>query len=204
MGTLSKFIIKGDAKTVMNIFRRILLALTPDEFKAVKKEINKIDIGAHDISDRGVKFISGWEGFYSQPYNCPAGHATIGYGKLLHYGRVNAKDVTRWGTITQTSALRLLKDECKKCATAVNISLKVPVCQSQFDALVSFVYNVGAGGFKRSTLLRVINKKKSFDIIEKWFLVWNKISKNGKLEMCPGLKNRRQAEFDLYATGKYE
>jgi lysozyme len=79
----------------------------------------------------------------------------------------------------------------------------VPRIRQQYDALVSFVYNVGVGAFERSTLLRLINQGK-YAAASEQFLRWNKITVNGNVSEDPGLSNRRSSEKALFETGAYD
>ena len=109
------------------------------------------------LSNRGAKLIAHFEGFVAHSYNDAAGHATIGFGHLLHRGPVTAADKSRWGTISRDRGLALLIADAREAEHAVANAVHVSLTQEQFDALVSFVFNVGAGAFRSSTLLRKLN-----------------------------------------------
>ena len=160
------------------------------------------------VSPEGVKFICSWEGYSATPYNDGAhplpGHATIGYGTLLHYGPVTAADRKKYGHgITKTQARALMAKELVKTEGAVRRLLgyraRRKMSQAQFDALVSFTYNVGIGGFAGSTLLRLI-KSGHLGYAARQFAKWNKA---GGAEM-PGLTRRRESERQLYLHNDYE
>jgi lysozyme len=106
------------------------------------------------LSRSGAQLIAGFEGFVPHPYNDAAGHATIGFGHLIHRGRLTAADVAQWGTISRDRGLDLLRGDAREAEQAVAGAVTVPLTQPEFDALVSFVFNVGAGAFRSSTLLR--------------------------------------------------
>jgi lysozyme len=151
------------------------------------------------LSDRGVEFIARFEGFRQTLYDDPAGHCTIGYGHLVHHGRCDGSEPPQFrGVITRTQALRLLRSDAAGAAAAVTNSVTVHLTQHQFDALVSFAYNVGAGGFRRSTLLKRLNTgdKRS---VRGQLALWNKAG--GRV--LPGLVTRRKAEAALFETGRY-
>lgn len=161
-------------------------------------------------STNGVKFIARFEGFpRQQPYNDPVGHATVGYGHLLHHGPVTQADIRRWSGITQAQALNLLRTDLVRYAAAVHRLVKPKLNQAQFDALVSFTFNVGIGAFEDSTLLRVLNSmpgtrkgivsKSNLDRVEEQLMRWNKAS--GRV--LPGLTRRRREEARLFRTGRY-
>ena len=107
---------------------------------------------------------------------------TIGYG---HYGA----DVKKNMKITKEKAEELLKNDIKYFEECVNTYVKVPITQSMYNALVSFTYNVGGGAFKKSSLLKYVNKKQ-FKKASNEFKKWNKCG--GKV--LNGLVKRRLLE----------
>jgi lysozyme len=127
------------------------------------------------------------EGLRLTSYLCPSKVWTIGWGHTL-----TAKPGM---TITKEQAESLLSKDIARFEDAVNSYVKVPLNQNQFDALVSFVYNVGAGNFLQSTLLKVLNQK-NYDQASKEFLRWNKGS-GGKV--LSGLVTRRANESKLFS-----
>jgi len=154
------------------------------------------------ISDAGLHFIAGWEDFRGEIYNDQAGHATIGYGHLVHYGQVRSDEELR--EITEVDAWNLFVDDMKIYESAVNRNVTVPVNRQQFDALVSLVYNIGEGNFLNSSVLRYINAGDYARAAES-FLLWNKITDpdTGELVVSQGLANRREAEVELFTNGIY-
>jgi lysozyme len=127
------------------------------------------------------------EGCEPTAYQCPALKWTIGYG---HTG----PDVYSGLTITQDRADYLLHLDLSGAAKTVNNLVSVPISQNQFDALTDFVFNVGAGNFKDSTLLKCVNAK-DFAGAQAEFAKWNK--SGGKV--LSGLTKRRAAEAELFA-----
>ena len=112
-----------------------------------------------DLSAAGVRFIAGFEGFSPRLYNDPCGHCTIGYGHLVHLGRCNGNEPADFKReITRDQGFDLLRQDTKAAERAVNQRVQVVLTQYQFDALVGFVFNVGAGAFGGSTLLRRLNQ----------------------------------------------
>lgn len=138
-----------------------------------------------ETSKNGLDLIKRYEGCVLTAYKCPAGVWTIGYG--------HTRGVKKGMAITKLQAYEYLKDDLKTFEDAVNKYVKVPLSQSQFDALVSFSYNVGAGALKSSTLLRKLNKR-DYSGASNEFLRWNK--SNGK--ELSGLTARRRAERELF------
>jgi lysozyme len=117
-----------------------------------------------------------FEGFVPTPYNDAAGHATIGYGHLIHLGPVTDADRKRWGRITRDQGIALLRKDAQVAADAVYRLVRPRIMsQSRFDALVSFVFNVGVGAFEQSTLLRKrLNSGRARTGRHDEFLKWDK------------------------------
>ena len=154
------------------------------------------------VSENGKKLVRDAEGFFSKPYNDPAGHATIGYGHLLHRGNVTAADRAQWGTLSEPQARKLLDGDINEVAAQVKSLVKVPLTQGQFDALVSFGFNLGTGkgGLGDSTLLRKLNEG-DYAGAQKEFGRWVKATDtNGNLITLPGLVTRRANEAALFGN----
>jgi GH24 family phage-related lysozyme (muramidase)/flagellum-specific peptidoglycan hydrolase FlgJ len=151
------------------------------------------------LSDQGVDLIKSFEGFFSKMYNDPVGHCTIGYGTLLHKGNCNgdASEKPYASGVSEADAVKLLKKEASVYEKVLDENVTVNLNQNQVDSLISFVYNVGEGAFKKSTLLRLLNQGKYADA-QSEFLKWNRASQNGKLVELPGLTKRRRAEAELF------
>ncbi|MDQ3936626.1 MAG: glycoside hydrolase family protein [Actinomycetota bacterium] len=148
------------------------------------------------ISDEGLALIAEFEGFVDHPYNDAAGHATIGFGHLLHHGPVTAEDRRRWGKMSHADGLKLLRSDIRSRERAVDAAVKVPLTQNQFDALVSFVYNLGEGALRQSTLLKKLNAG-NYDAVPAELAKWNKAG--GRV--LPGLVRRRKAEAARWRSG---
>ncbi len=163
----------------------------------------KVSAANLKVSDKGLGLIKEFEGYFAKPYNDPVGHATIGYGHLIHRGPVTAADNAKWGSLSEPQASALLaKDLEASYAPAVRNLVKVPVTQGQFDALVSFAYNVGTGkgGLEDSTLLKKLNAG-DYAGAQKEFARWNKATdNNGNVVTLPGLTRRREAEANLFGN----
>lgn len=146
------------------------------------------------ISQKGLDLIKKFEGFSAKPYLCPAGVPTIGYGATYY---TNGTKVTMSDApISEEWAEQLLSNMVHTYEKGV-ISLVIPkITQNQFDALVSFAYNVGVTNFRKSTLLRLINKDPNNPEIATQFMKW--VRGGGKV--INGLIKRRQIESKLYFT----
>jgi lysozyme len=158
-----------------------------------------MDEGASGVSDAGVRFIARFEGFRPRLYDDPAGNCTIGFGHLVHLGPTDGSEPAdlRAG-ITRGRALELLHADAEGAAGAVRSHVTVPLGQCQFDALVSFAYNVGVGAFAGSTLVRLLNGG-AYDAVPGQLARWTKAG--GRT--VPGLARRRAAEGALWTRGAY-
>lgn len=144
------------------------------------------------VSKQGLDLIKEFEGFFSSAYYCPAGVLTIGYGHTNLSGEL--PKVTKSLTMTKDEATALLsKVLAKVYEPDVRKLVKVPLTQNQYDALVSFCYNLGGGNLGKSTLLKRVNAK-DFAGAAAQFAVWNKAS--GKV--LNGLTRRRAAEAKMF------
>lgn len=137
------------------------------------------------ISTKGVELIKRYEGLSLTAYRCPAGVLTIGYG---HTGGVKSGEV-----ITKERAMELLLYDLKTVEVCIGTALPA-LTQSRFDALCSFVYNVGCGRFLRSTLLKKIKTNPCDSSLRDEFRRWV----NGGGKVLPGLVARREDEIKLY------
>lgn len=146
------------------------------------------------LSEQGVNLIKQFEGFSSKLYNDPAGHCTIGYGTLVHRDNCNGNESDEFKKgISEERGTELLKLEANKFSGTVNNSVTVPLNQNQFDALVSFVYNIGPAAFGESTLLKKLNNG-SYDSVPSELRKWVK----GGGKVLPGLVKRREQEANLF------
>ena len=158
---------------------------------------------ARVLSSQGVELIKNFEGYSDKLYNDPAGHCTVGYGTLVHRGNCDGQTSEQPYTsgVTKEKAAELLTHEAGGFAGTINNKVTVPLNQNQFDALVSFVYNVGPGAFEKSTLLKVLNQGK-YDSVPTELKKWTKARQNGQLVDLPGLVKRRAAEADLFVKAE--
>lgn len=141
-------------------------------------------------SDNGLQLVRSAEGLRLEAYRDAVGVWTIGYGWT---GLVNGVPVHAGMVITEDVTEALLRSGLSQYETAVNRLVSVSLNQNQFDALVSLAYNIGAGAFERSTLLKKLNEG-DFAGAAAEFSRWNKAG--GKV--LPGLVARRDAEMALF------
>jgi len=168
------------------------------------------------VSKKGIDFLIAEEGNIPYAYYCQANVKTIGIGMVIKYlskkqlallEKVQFNEVKQFGqilpavesdntvyTISKPSCEKILKEKLITFENAVSSSIKVSITQNQFDALVSFTFNVGIARFKKSTLLKKVNIKADDKTITKWFSVYNK----AKGKVLPVLTNRRKREVKLF------
>lgn len=139
------------------------------------------------ISNGGLDLIKYFEGLETSAYRCPAGVWTIGYGHT--YG------VKSGDTCTLRQAEEFLKADCRVAEIVVETNVKAPLSQYQFDALVSFVFNLGAGNFVKSTLLKKLNAG-DYEGAASEFGRW--VNTGGV--PLDGLHKRRAAERELFLS----
>lgn len=144
------------------------------------------------IDEKGLQLIMKYEGFKSKPYLCPAGVPTIGYGTTRYNDGTKVKLTDK--PITKEQALELLKHQVKQYELDVDAMAVDSINQNQFNALVSFAYNLGSQALKKSTLLKKVNKNPNDASITKEFLKW--VFAGGK--KLNGLIRRRNDEAQLY------
>ena len=144
------------------------------------------------VSKKGLELIKKFESFKSKPYLCPAGVPTIGYGSTYY---PDGKKVTLQDKeITEQKACEILEYIANKdFGNNINKVVKTPLNQNQFDALVSFSYNVGNGNFNSSTLLKWLNQG-FYNEASIQLLRWDK----AKGLPLAGLTKRRKAEKELF------
>ena len=146
-----------------------------------------------NIGRGGINLIEKYEGFRAKMYLDAVGLPTIGYGTLID---TVAEEYLKTATLTKEQAEDLLRKDVAKFEQTVNLCVKVPLTQNQFDALLCFVYNIGPYAFQKSSLLMSINSKLGKDVITTNWMKWTRAG--GKV--LKGLVTRRQEEVNLYFT----
>ena len=144
------------------------------------------------ITDEGINLIKRFEGFSSSIYICPAGYPTIGYGHVVRDDEKQrfAEDIDK------DEGENLLRRDVRWAEGGVLRLIDIPLTDGQFDALVSFTFNLGTGALQRSTLRRKVNREEHEDVpaqFKRW--VW---AGGRKLK---GLMNRRNMEAKKYVSG---
>ncbi|MEJ2387779.1 MAG: lysozyme [Chromatiaceae bacterium] len=154
------------------------------------------------VGQRGRNLFKEWEGLVTHEYLDSGGAPTIGIGHLLTRSeRTSGKIVIRGQAVryrdglTEQQCWDLLGEDLAGAEKTVNDAVTVPLNQNQFDALASFTFNVGAGAFRRSTLLKLLNQRKYNEVpgqLRRW------VRDNG--HVVQGLINRREKEIALWNT----
>ncbi len=139
------------------------------------------------VTENGLNLIKQFEGFSSTVYICSAGYSIIGFGHVLRPGE-HFDD-----GIDKQQAELLLRRDVQVAERAVLRLINVPLTDGQFDALVSFTFNLGAGALQRSTLRCKVNREEHAEVPAK-FVRW--VYAGGR--KLPGLVKRRRCEALMY------
>ena len=143
------------------------------------------------ISAEGIELIRHFEGVRNRPYRCSAGLWTVGVGHLIGDGKSLPKAWNR--LFSEKEINELLTRDIVRFERGVRMYIKVPLRQSEFDALCSFSFNLGLGTLQRSTLRQKINrgdKKGAAENLLRYCYAGGKVVR--------GLQIRREAEYKLF------
>jgi lysozyme len=153
-----------------------------------------------NFSVNGIKFTSEAEGIFPKPYFDSGGALTVGIGHLIEKSERQSGKILIQGQavkysfgLTPDQIQKLFLQDIEEVEFCVNRAIKVPLTQFQYDAIVDFTYNIGNGGFEKSTLLKRLNQGLYHEVpaqMRRW------VFDNGKV--VPGLANRREAEVSLW------
>jgi len=164
-------------------------------------------------SEKGLALIEHYEGIRSLAYRCPAGVWTIGIGTIIYPDGTPVKEGDR---ISYKQARDYLMHDLRKIEYQLGQMLTIRLLQHQFDALVSFAYNVGCNALRKSSLLRYVNDGDTNTSIEIAFLMYTKcpgapgidddhdgqIDEPGEKQDSPGLTKRRKSEAWLFINNE--
>ena len=143
------------------------------------------------VNADGYALIKKFEGCRLKAYRCPSNVATIGYGNTFYEDGTKVKD---GDVITQQRADELAKFIIDQFAVTIAPFILQPLNDNQFSACVSLAYNIGTGGFKKSSVFKKLNINPNDPTIADSFRLWNK----GGGKVLAGLVKRREAEIALY------
>mgnify|MGYP000268254113 CR=1 FL=1 len=147
------------------------------------------------INKTGLDLVKQHEGFRDKAYVCPAGKLTIGYGHVILKNEQNLKREI----ISKQKGEQLLKSDIAKAIKAVEKHITVPLNDNQFSALCSFTFNLGGENLRKSTLRKMLNKRKYNAIpfqLSRWVF-------SGKKKL-KGLVKRRKEESELFQQAVIE
>ncbi|WP_281629193.1 lysozyme [Vibrio sp. St2] len=146
-------------------------------------------------SQRGLEHIANLEGCRTEAYQCSANVWTLGLG--------HTSNVKRGDTVNNEQIARNFIADVQLAESTVNKHLNAEITQAQFDVLVSFVFNLGAGNFKRSTMLKLFNQgkhEKACLELQRWVYVNGKDCRDPDSQ-CSGVAKRRLMEMDTCLNG---
>jgi GH24 family phage-related lysozyme (muramidase) len=149
-------------------------------------------VAVYQISRRGIDRIKKHEAFRAEPYRDQAGHMTIGWGHKILPNETYTRITTEQGE-------RLLQIDLAMAEEVINRKVAVPISQNQYDALVSFAYNVGAQAFADSTLLKKLNARDYAGAADE-LLRWKYVTQGGNKVVSSGLLARRNDERELFVA----
>lgn len=152
------------------------------------------------ISSKGIDELRGSEGFRAKAYTDRKGVWTIGYG---HTGKVDGVPVGAGMQITKAKAEELLRNRLVEFENAVNNNINVPLTQDQYDVLVSLAYNIGANGFKNSSVAKLLNEG-NYQAAADELLEYNQVKDKhlGYRVFDQGVFNRRVREREHFFSGE--
>ena len=163
-------------------------------------------------SKEGICILIDSESSEQEVYIDLAGFPTIGVGHCLtrselSSGKIELTDGSiidiRKDRISKINVERLLADDLLPREALINRLVTVPLSQGQFDALVHFVFNVGNGAFKNSTLLKKLNQG-DYSAVSNEIRKWNIVTVSGKKQVSEGLANRRELECSMWESAGEE
>jgi lysozyme len=149
------------------------------------------------LSAEGLELIKRFEGFRGQQYTDVAGFPTIGYGHRIVPPESFPPEAFPGG-VSESQAAAILAGDVSAAELAIGRLVKVALTQGQFDALVDFCFNLGAGRLASSTLLRCLNAG-CYDAAAEQLLLWDLAG--GEVNL--GLKARREAELRLWKSAAH-
>ncbi len=193
---------RRDRRAARGLSRRVVLAGAPlaTAFAAgcATREEPR-DIGSTDriTSQSGLDLIAEFEGWVPRAYNDPVGYCTIGFGHLIQRSPCDDSIPEEFkGEITRERGFELMRGHLVGVETTIKGSVEYATLQHQFDALSSFIYNIGDTNFRNSTLLAKLNVGDLVGVSLEWPR-WRFAAG----QELPGLVRRREAELDMFFDG---
>lgn len=156
----------------------------------LKYESKKKPTEYNSVSKKGIEIIKNEEKFVPKQYIDATNNLTIGYGTLVK----NHEELKKMKQITEPIAEKyLMKHVNSVCIPTIHRNLKIPITQSQLDALCSLIYNIGQGNFVKSDLLKSLNSS-NFEKAKKDWMKWS----YGGTKVLRGLEKRRRMEIQMF------
>ena len=159
----------------------------------VNTEERPVNVNQLSLSEKGANFIKSWEKLRLKPYNDGrnGNDATIGYGHLIGLRPVTEQDKKDYERFTEAMANDLFKTDVARFENAIKSAVKVPLTQYQYDAIISFSFNIGDNAFKGSDFLKALNNGDyNADLMSNW-------------HKPAGVIRRRDGEVKIFKTGTY-
>lgn len=175
-------------------FEQVSEALTPGIFLEETRAIIPEGTVLNEVYPAGIELTKVSEGFRNKLYNDAAGFCTIGYGHLIKKQSCDGTEKKEFSSgITEAHGEEILVVDMNWAKYSVMNAVSVELTQGQYAALVDFVFNVGSGNFRSSTLLRKVNARHHDNVpfqLRRWVRAGGKV--------WQGLVTRRESEIDLY------
>jgi len=194
--------------------KKVLLKTKPDgrvdpngqTFKKLTNRPNSKSAFSCTFSTKAINLLKSIEKLRTKPYDDDTSvnitqwvnRATIGYGHLISKGDWNKYKKG----LTKAEALTLFNKDLAPFIKKIKHLVKTKVMQYEFDAMIILIFNIGVNGFRKSSVLKLVNNpgaKTSFTSLEKAWKIWNKTDK----KYNKGLANRRKAEWNIYTKNIY-
>jgi lysozyme len=186
--------ISGCDKSETRIFPTLDKRAPGSLTESVERDVDTRGVEVREIYEPGIQLTKDSEGFVKYLYNDPADYCTIAFGHLVKLASCDGTESAEFlQGITDARGAELLINDMRRSQLSVMRRVKVSLTDGQYAALCDFVFNVGTGNFRSSTLLKVINAG-NFNGVPFQLMRWVKA---GGLEL-PGLKTRRTNEIALF------
>lgn len=150
------------------------------------------------LDEAGFKLLAHSEGLRLCPYHDIAGIATIGYGSTYYANGIHVAITDP--CLTESECRDLFNRTSTQYINTINSCVKIALNQAQFNALFSLCYNIGTGGLKGSTVLKLVNQNIFDSRLKDAFLMWDKVTKDGTHVVSSDLLERRTLEYNTFIS----
>lgn len=202
-------LVSKSADVVFDELEKVVSNIQLERLQGVTRAVLPAGMKLRQISDEGIEVTKAAEGFVARLYDDPAKYCTVGYGHLIKLSRCNGDEPSELTEckvsvpgelkkpISESRGEQILRCDMRDAEIAVMLLARQDLEQHEFDALADFVYNVGAGNFRKSTLRKYVNNGQ-YDRVAYEFRKWNKAG--GK--EWGGLKVRREKNINTFFNGQ--